>query len=58
MLATAAAIRCIVAAPPAAARAAPVPRGAWDEAAPERAEAGCRAGSSAGGEADGAGEPH
>lgn len=58
MLATAAAIRCIVAAPPAAARAAPVSRGAWEEVAPERGEAGYRAGSPAGSEADGAGEPH
>ncbi|UOF17089.1 hypothetical protein IEQ11_10845 [Lysobacter capsici] len=58
MLATAAAIRCIVAAPPAAARAAPAPRGAWEEAASERGEAGYRAGSPAGSEADGAGEPH
>ncbi|WP_157476928.1 hypothetical protein [Lysobacter sp. Root690] len=57
MLATAAAIRCIVAAPLAAARAEPVPRGAY-KAAPERAEASFRAGSPAGGEADGAGEPH
>ncbi|MBW8808032.1 MAG: hypothetical protein JF591_04215 [Lysobacter sp.] len=58
MLATAAAIRCIVAAPPAAARSAPAQRGAWEEAAPERAEAGYRAGSPTGGEGDGAGERH
>ncbi len=54
MLATAAAIRCIVAAPP----AAPVSCGAWEDAAPERGEAGYRAGSPAGSEADGADEPH
>lgn len=58
MLATAAAIRCIVAAAPAAARPAPTQRGAWDDASPERAEAGYRAGSPTGGEGDGAGEPH
>lgn len=58
MLATAAAIRCIVAAAPAAARPAPAQRGAWDAAAPECAETGYRAGSPADGEGDGAGEPH